>query len=73
MSHDNKTKAIESTRYDVLRQISDADEVLQQHVVHVSTKDRMRGEVHAAAYFHFDGGLISRIEEYANFVPANGG
>lgn len=64
---------IESMRYDILRQISDADEVLQQHVVHVAAKDGMRGEVHAAVYFRFEGGLISRIEEYANFVPANGG
>ncbi|WP_328604297.1 DUF1684 domain-containing protein [Amycolatopsis sp. NBC_00345] len=60
---------MESMRYDVLRQLSDGDEVLQQHVVHVATTSGMRGEVHAAVYFRFDGGLISRIEEYANFVP----
>ncbi|GAA0588521.1 hypothetical protein GCM10009534_23370 [Kribbella sandramycini] len=62
--------AIESMRYDVQRQLAAGDEVLQQHVVHVATKDGRRGEVHAAVYFRFDGGLISRIEEYANFVPA---
>ncbi|WP_047867693.1 nuclear transport factor 2 family protein [Nocardiopsis sp. RV163] len=61
--------AIESMRYDVLRQLSQPGEVLQQHVVHVATTDGTRGEVHAAVYFGFDdAGRIRRIEEYANFV-----
>lgn len=39
--------------------------------MHVATKNGMRGEVHAAVYFRFDdAGLITRIEEYANFIPA---
>ena len=62
---------IESMRYDVIRQISDPDAVLQQHVVHVATKNGMRGQVHAAVYFRFDNGLITRIEEYSNFVPSS--
>ncbi|MGW4772467.1 nuclear transport factor 2 family protein [Nocardia sp. NPDC004278] len=61
--------SIESMRYEVIRQISDRDAVLQQHVVHVATTNGMRGKVHAAVYFRFDGDLITRIEEYANFVP----
>lgn len=63
---------IESMRYDITRQLSQSGEVLQQHVVHVATKNGMRGEVHAAVYFRFDdAGLITRIEEYANFIPAS--
>ncbi|GGW98313.1 nuclear transport factor 2 family protein [Streptomyces lomondensis] len=63
--------SIKSMRYDIIRQLSQPGEVLQQHVVHVATKNGMRGEVHAAVYFGFDdAGLITRIEEYANFVPA---
>jgi hypothetical protein len=62
--------AIESMRYDITRQLSQPGEVLQQHVVHVATKNSMLGEVHAAVYFRFDDkGLITRIEEYANFIP----
>jgi SnoaL-like domain len=61
--------AIESMRYDIVRQFSRPDEVLQQHVVKVATKQGVRGEVHAAVYFRFEDGLITRIEEYANFVP----
>ncbi|SEO64570.1 DUF1684 domain-containing protein [Amycolatopsis saalfeldensis] len=61
---------MESMRYDVVRQLSDGDEVLQQHVIHVATTDGMRGEVQAAVYFRFEDGLITRIEEYAAFVPA---
>jgi hypothetical protein len=63
--------AIESMRYDITRQISRPDEVLQQHVVNVATKDGTRGQVHAAVYFRFEDGLITRIEEYANFVPSD--
>ncbi len=63
--------AIESMRYDIVRQFSRPDEVLQQHVVNVATKDGMHGQVHAAVYFRFEGGLITRIEEYAHFVPGD--
>jgi ketosteroid isomerase-like protein len=63
--------AIESMRYDITRQISRPDEVLQQHVVNVATKDGARGQVYAAVYFRFEDGLITRIEEYANFVPSD--
>ncbi|MGW0953536.1 nuclear transport factor 2 family protein [Streptomyces sp. NPDC001212] len=64
--------SIESMRYDIIRQLSQPGEVLQQHVVHVATKNGMRGEVHAAVYFGFDdAGLITRIEEYANFIPVD--
>ncbi|MFC4562347.1 nuclear transport factor 2 family protein [Nocardiopsis mangrovi] len=63
--------SIESMRYDIIRQLSEPGEVLQQHVVHVATTNGMRGEVHAAVRFGFDDtGLITRIEEYANFIPA---
>ncbi|HWO61958.1 MAG TPA: DUF1684 domain-containing protein [Umezawaea sp.] len=65
--------AIESMRYDVVRQFARPDEVLQQHVVHVATKNGVRGQVHAAVYFRFDAGLITRVEEYANFVPGREG
>ncbi len=59
-------------RYDIIRQFSQPGEVLQQHVVRVVTRNGMRGEVHAAVYFLFDdAGLITRIEEYANFVPGS--
>lgn len=61
--------AIESMHYDILRQFSEGDAVLQQHGVEVVTANGMRGQVLAAAYFRFDGDLISRIEEYSNFVP----
>jgi hypothetical protein len=37
----------------------------------VATKNGMRGQVHAAVYFRFDNGLITRIEEYSNFVPSS--
>ncbi|MDT5027935.1 MAG: hypothetical protein QOE61_4361 [Micromonosporaceae bacterium] len=63
--------AIESMRYDIIRQFSQPNEVLQQHVVNVATKNGMRGQVHAAVYFRFDDGLITRIEEYSNFVPSS--
>ncbi|MDR7384965.1 nuclear transport factor 2 family protein [Promicromonospora iranensis] len=57
--------AIASMRYAVTRQLSSADEVIQQHVVHVAMKDGARFQVHAAVYFGFADGLITRIEEYA--------
>lgn len=56
---------IESMRYDITRQMSQPDEVLQQHVVNVVMKDGGRFRVDAAVYFRFDDGLITRIEEYA--------
>jgi ketosteroid isomerase-like protein len=57
---------IESMRYDITRQISRPDEVLQQHVVNVVTTDGALFRVDAAVYFRFDDGLITRIEEYAS-------
>lgn len=58
--------AIESMRYDITRQLAEPDEVLQQHVVHVTTKDGQQLQVDAAVYFRFEDGLITRIEEYAS-------
>ncbi|MBF4514088.1 nuclear transport factor 2 family protein [Plantibacter sp. VKM Ac-2885] len=60
--------AMKTMRYDITRQLSRPNEVLQQHVVTVEMTDGMRGTVHAATYFRFDGDLIERIEEYASFV-----
>ncbi|MFC8801393.1 DUF1684 domain-containing protein [Promicromonospora sp. NPDC057138] len=57
--------AIESMRYEIVRQLSRPGDVLQQHVVHVTMQDGARFQVHAAVYFGFAGGLITRIEEYA--------
>jgi ketosteroid isomerase-like protein len=62
--------AIASMRYDITRQLSGPGEVLQQHVVHVTMKDGARFQVHAAVYFGFADGLITRIEEYAG-LPTN--
>jgi uncharacterized protein (DUF1684 family)/ketosteroid isomerase-like protein len=59
-----------SLRYDITRQFSEADEVLQQHVLRITNADGPVGEVQAAMYFRFKDGLIDRIEEYANFIPA---
>ncbi|WP_165436387.1 DUF1684 domain-containing protein [Amycolatopsis suaedae] len=61
-----------SLRYDITRQLAEADEVLQQHVLRISNADGPVGEVQAAMYFRFKDGLIDRIEEYANFIPAAG-
>ncbi|MBV7699357.1 nuclear transport factor 2 family protein [Streptomyces sp. TRM70350] len=67
---EGQIESIESMRYEILRQLSQHGEVLQQHLVHVATKNGMRGEVHAAVFFGFnDAGAITRIEEYANFIP----
>lgn len=60
---------IESMRYEITRQFEQDGEVLQQHVVHVSTKDGGRFVLDAAVYFRFENGLITRIEEYAS-LPA---
>lgn len=64
--------AIESMRYAVTRQFSRPDEVLQQHVVHVTMKDGARFQVHAAVFFGFSDGLITRIEEYAGRPDRDG-
>ncbi len=61
-----------SLRYDITRQFTEADEVLQQHVLRITNADGPVGEVQAAMYFRFRDGLIDRIEEYANFIPASG-
>ncbi|WP_158641385.1 DUF1684 domain-containing protein [Amycolatopsis eburnea] len=61
-----------SLRYDITRQLAEADEVLQQHVLHISNAGGPLGEVQAAMYFRFKDGLIDRIEEYATFIPAAG-
>ncbi len=61
---------IQSMRYDITRQFSESDEVLQQHVVNVVMKDGARFRLDAAVYFRFEGGLITRIEEYAG-LPSN--
>ncbi|PWV55352.1 nuclear transport factor 2 family protein [Nocardiopsis sp. L17-MgMaSL7] len=68
-----QVESIESMRYEIIRQFARPGEVLQQHVVHVATAGGTRGQVFAAVYFRFDDdGLITRIEEYANFVPEQG-
>ncbi|MBO3680677.1 nuclear transport factor 2 family protein [Streptomyces sp. NEAU-YJ-81] len=56
---------VSSMRYDITRQFWNADEVLQQQVLHLLTTDGSRSEIHAAMYFRFRGNLIDRIEEYA--------
>lgn len=63
-------KSYDSIRYDIIRQLTRQDAVLQQHVVRVVAKDGARGGIHAAVYFGFDNDeLISRIEAYANYIP----
>ncbi len=59
-----------SLHYDIIRQLTEADEMLQQHVLCIINADGPVGEVQAAMYFRFRDGLIDRIEEYANFIPA---
>ncbi|MEU5846120.1 nuclear transport factor 2 family protein [Saccharopolyspora shandongensis] len=61
---------IQSMRYDITRQFSQPDEVLQQHVVNVVMKDGALFRVDAAVYFRFEDDLITRIEEYAS-LPSN--
>jgi uncharacterized protein (DUF1684 family)/ketosteroid isomerase-like protein len=62
---------IQSMHYDITRQFSQPSEVLQQHAVHVVTKDGTHFRVDAAVYFRFDDGLITRIEEYASSPTTN--
>ncbi|PRX48650.1 SnoaL-like protein [Prauserella shujinwangii] len=57
---------IRSMRYDITRQFAQPGEVLQQHVVNVVMKDGALFRVDAAVYFRFEGGRITRIEEYAS-------
>ena len=68
-----QVEAVESMRYDITRQFAQPNEVLQQHVIQVAMKDGTRGQVHAAEYYRFEGGLITRIEMYADFVPSDPG
>jgi hypothetical protein len=61
---------VDALRYDVIRQFRNTNEVLHQHVLHLSMADGSAGRVHAAVCFRFeDGGLIDRIEEYIYEVP----
>ncbi|MFD5192489.1 nuclear transport factor 2 family protein [Streptomyces sp. NPDC058357] len=61
---------VDTLRYDVIRQFRNADEVLQQQVLHLSRADGSVSKVHAAVCFRFgDGGLIDRIEECIYTVP----
>ena len=59
---------IRSMRYDITRQFSEADEVLQQHVLNVVMNDGAPFRLDAAVYFRFENGLITRIEEYASLL-----
>ncbi|ROQ63376.1 hypothetical protein EDD93_6120 [Streptomyces sp. 840.1] len=63
------TADTDSLSYDVLRRFRNADEVLQQHVLHLVGNDGSRTDVHAAVYFRFQDGLIDRIEEYVYAEP----
>lgn len=64
------TADVDSLRYDVIRRFRNPDEVLQQHVLHLTGADGSRTDVHAAVYFRFQDGLIDRIEEYVYAEPA---
>ena len=56
-------------RYDIVRQFQKSDEVLQQHVLHITMPGQPGTELPVAMYFGFKDGLIDRIEEYANMTP----
>ncbi|WP_193103300.1 DUF1684 domain-containing protein [Brachybacterium sp. FME24] len=60
-------------RYEITRQFQKPDEVLQQHVLHISMPDGSGTELPVAMYFGFQGGLIDRIDEYANMTPPDEG
>lgn len=62
--------SIASMHYEIQRQISQGEELLQQHVIRVEMAEGSRADVYAAVYFRLKDGLIERIEEYANAVPA---
>lgn len=57
---------IKSIKYTIARQLSQGDDVLQQHVLDVVTTDGADVRMSVAAYFGFTDGLISRIEEYGS-------
>ena len=57
---------IKSIKYTITRQLSQGDDVLQQHVLDVVTTDGADVRMSVAAYFGFTDGLISRIEEYGS-------
>ena len=59
-------KSIDCT---ITRQLSQGDDVLQQHVLDVVTTDGTHVQMSVAAYFGFTDGVISRIEEYGS-LPA---
>lgn len=61
--------AVDSLRYDVIRQFQKPDEVLQQQVLHLAMADGSRSDVMATMYFRFKNGLIDRIEESAYQPP----
>ncbi|MFH9424604.1 hypothetical protein [Streptomyces sp. NPDC017529] len=56
---------VDSLRFGITRQFHSANEVLQQHVLHLAMPDGARSEAHAEMYFRFDGHLIDRMEEYS--------
>jgi hypothetical protein len=60
-------------RYEITRQFQKPDEVLQQHVLHINMPGGSGTELPVAMYFGFKGGLIDRIEEYANMTPPSEG
>ncbi|WP_037344889.1 nuclear transport factor 2 family protein [Sciscionella sediminilitoris] len=57
---------VDSVRFELVRQFTKANEVLQQQVLHFERADGQRGGLHATMYFRFTGGLIERIEEFAH-------
>lgn len=65
----DRSNEMKSMHYEVIRQFAQGDEVLQQHNFHIVFKNDERYEVHAAMYFRFAGGLLERLEEYANVLP----
>ncbi|MFC9249808.1 nuclear transport factor 2 family protein [Amycolatopsis thailandensis] len=60
-----KMEAVQSMRYDIVRQLSEREEVMQQHVVNATLKNGAIFRLEVAAYFRFENGLITRIEEYS--------
>ncbi|WP_434443284.1 nuclear transport factor 2 family protein [Lentzea sp. E54] len=67
---------VASLKYNIIRQISEGDDVLTQLDIEVDQdygEGTMRGNVHAVFYFRFENGLIVRNEQYANFIPISTG